>query len=80
MNSRHRELDSWDEMLNKTTEAKSKAALQSLLSIREMDPGCWKDQKPDKETFRSQKKEKTKPADSQPTTSIGTNQPSGQNP
>ena len=40
MDSRHRELDSWDEVLDKAIEAESKAALQLATSIREMDAHC----------------------------------------
>lgn len=56
-------------MLDKTVEAKSKAALQSPTSIREIVACCWKSQGPDKEekTFKPSKEEKAKLADSQPT-------------
>lgn len=80
MDSRHRELDSWDEVLDKAIEAESKAALQSATSIREMDARCWKGRRPDKETSKPQKEEKTKPADNQPTTSAGNNHPASRNP
>ena len=65
MDSRYRELDFWDEMLNKAIEAESKPALQSPTSIRKMDACCWKWQRPDKkeETSKFHEEEKTKPAD-----------------
>ena len=47
-------------MLNKAIKAKSKAALQSSISIQEINAYCWKSQKFDKkeETFKPYKKKK----------------------
>lgn len=61
-------------MLDKTVEAKSKAAFQSPTSICEMHAHCCKGKRPDKkeETSNPVKEEKAKPADSQPTFSAGT--------
>ena len=81
MNSWYQKLNFWDKLLDKAIEAKSKFALQSLTSIQEMNAYCWKSRRPDKKekTSKSHKKEKAKPADSQPTTLVRT-QVSNKNP
>lgn len=72
INSQHQELNFWDKVLDKPIDVKSKAELQSLTSICEMDACYWKSQRLDKkkETSKPLKEDnRARPADSQPTLS-----------
>ncbi len=48
MDSRNRELDSWEEVLEKAIEAESKASLQSASNTRDMDARCFRGRRPAK--------------------------------
>ena len=84
MDNRNRELDSWDEVLEKAIEAEAKASLQPASSVREMDSRCYRGRRPVKKDetsapskfSRDDNREKAKPADTQPSSSTAGSPPS----
>ena len=57
-----RDLNSWDEVVDKTVDAKAKASLQALFGTKEIDSWCPWDQRPtkkDDKDFRDYKKNKS---------------------
>ena len=65
---RNRDLDSWDEVVDKTVDTKAKASLQALSGIREMDSRCLRGQRPTKKEDKdSRDYEKNKSSQNPPT-------------
>ena len=68
LNVRDRDLDFWDEIVNKTVDAKAKASLQALSGIREMDFRCPRGQRPtnkddkDSKDYKKNKSSQNPPA------------------
>ena len=60
LDARGRELDSWDEVVEKTINAEAKASLQLYSRTRKMDSKCPRDELPVKSDDLSEPKEKTK--------------------
>ena len=48
LDAKDRDLDSWDEVVDKTVDAKTKASLQAPSGTREMDSRCPRGQRPTK--------------------------------
>ena len=72
---RDRELDSWDEVVDKTVDAEAKASLQAPSGTREMDSQCPRGQRPTKKEdkdSRDYKKNKSSQNLSTNTSSSGT--------
>ena len=68
MDIRDRELDSWDEVVDKTVDAEVKASLQAPSGTREMDSRCPRGQRPTKkEDKNSRDYEKNKSSQNLPT-------------
>ena len=65
---RDRELDSWDEVVDKTVDAEAKASLQAPSGTREMDSRCPRGQRPTKKEDKdSRDYEKNKSSQNPPT-------------
>ena len=65
---KNRELDSWDEVVDKTVDAKAKVSLQAPSETREMDSWCPQGQRPTKkEDKNSRDYEKNKSSQNPPT-------------
>ena len=52
---RDRDLDSWDEVVDKTIDAEAKASFQALFGIREMNSQCLQGQQPTKKDDKDSK-------------------------
>ena len=60
LDTRGRELDSWDEVVEKIVDAEAKASLQLYSRTREMNSKCPRNERPVKTNDLSKPKEKTK--------------------
>ena len=60
LDARGRDLDSWDEVVEKIVDAEAKASLQLYSRTREMDSKCPQGERPVKTDDFSEPKEKTK--------------------
>ena len=72
---RDRDLNSWDEVIDKTVDAKAKASLQALSGTKEIDSWCPQGQRPTKKDDKdSRDYEKNKSSQNPPanTSSSGT--------